>query len=420
MADTATGPDTSDRLRVLIVAPSLDGTDVGEVYSAFQTVEALSHVAQVTVLASSRVGAKPLAEQLPLAEVVTWPEIRFLYQKLERLNAQAKPGQPLFAYQVRRWIRRAQAAGRQFDIAHQILPQALRHGALPRGLGIPYVIGPLAGGLDTPAAFKSEVGGGSMAMRLRALDDVRLRHDPFLRAGFRDASLILGVAPYVADRLAPVGDIRFRTSLERGHGAFPPKNIRHDAVGRVNLLHVGRVVRTKGLRDVVRAMAELRDLPDVHLTSAGEGEDLAACRAEAKALGVADRVTFLGRIPREQVEEEYTKADVFCFPSFREPMGGVFFEAMAHGLPVITAARGGPDFIIDETSGIRLPVETPAQFATAIADAIRTLAMDPERRLALGAGARARLKSFGSWEEKATGMVALYRSVLADALDHRP
>ncbi len=160
-------------------------------------------------------------------------------------------------------------------------------------------------------------------------------------------------------------------------------------------------------------MAHLRDLPGVTLTSAGDGEDLALCRAEAERLGVADRIRFLGKIPRTQVDAEYAAADVFCFPSFREPMGGVFFEAMEYGLPVITAAYGGPDFIVDDQSGIRLPVETPEQFARAIADAIRCLAMEPERRLRLGRGARDRIAGFGTWADKARQTVGLYRDVLA-------
>jgi glycosyltransferase involved in cell wall biosynthesis len=90
----------------------------------------------------------------------------------------------------------------------------------------------------------------------------------------------------------------------------------------------------------------------------------------------------------------------------------VFFEAMEHGLPVITAARGGPDFIIDDSSGIRIAVTTPEQFATDIAAAIRALALDPARRLALGRGARARLLSFGTWEDKARATVEMYRGLL--------
>jgi glycosyltransferase involved in cell wall biosynthesis len=281
---------------------------------------------------------------------------------------------------------------------------------------IPYVIGPLGGGLETPEHFRHEVAtSASLASRLRAVDNFRLRHDPFLRASYAGASLVLGVAPYVHERLAAVGlgQVPFRPVLERGQDDLPPENIRQGTVGQLRLLHVGRTVRTKGLRDVIRAMAELRDLPGVTLVSAGDGEDLPACRDEAARQGVADRITFLGRIPREAVETEYAAADVFCFPSFREPMGGVFFEAMAHGLPVITAARGGPDFIVDESCGIRLPVETPGQFAHDIATAIRKLAAEPELRLALGRGSLDRLLSFGTWDDKAAATISLYREVLA-------
>lgn len=400
-------------LRVLIVAPALDGGDVGEVYSAFQLVEALSRVAQVTVLATARQGV-PLAQQLPLAEVVTWPEPAILYRKFERFNAIAKPWLPIFGHKLRAWVRSAQLRGQSFDIAHQILPQGMRHASPLHGLGIPYVIGPLGGGLATPAGFITELGGRSALSRLRAIDGFRLRHDRRLRASYSAAELILGVAPYVGVRLAEVGlgDRPFRPVLERAHGALPHENQRHAEAGRLRMLHVGRAIRTKGLRDTVRAMSHLRDLPDVTLISAGDGDDLSACRQEAERLGVADRITFLGRIPRAAVDAEYAAADIFCFPSFREPMGGVFFEAMEHGLPVIAAAYGGPDFIIDDRSGIRVPVRTPEQFALDIADAIRKLAMDPGLRLEMGRGARARLMSFGTWGDKAEWLLKTYQDIL--------
>jgi hypothetical protein len=124
----AAGP----RLRLLLVAASLDGTDIGEVEWAFHWVEELARRADVTVLASSREGRKPLAEQLPGVRVVTWPEPAFLYRRFERLNAMAKPGWPLFAHRARTWIKAALARGERFDIAHQLLPQACR---MPRRCG---------------------------------------------------------------------------------------------------------------------------------------------------------------------------------------------------------------------------------------------------------------------------------------------
>lgn len=401
-------------LRVLILAPALSGSDVGEVYSAFQWVEALSQCCTLTVLATSR-GGPSLAEQLPEAEVITWPEPKILYQRFERFNAMAKPWLWRFSQQAQRWIREALAAGRHFDIAHQILPQALRHPCALRHFDIPYVIGPLGGGLPTPPGFASEVGGGGIG-RLRALDKARLRVDPALRASYKRAAHLIGVAPYIGARLEKAGlkDTPFTAMLERGHGPLPALPKRSAAPGALQLLHVGRVIRTKALRDTVRAMGYLRDLPEVKLISVGDGPDLAACRSEAADLGLAATISFMGRIPREQVDAQYAAADVFCFPSFREPMGGVLFEAMEYGLPVIAADYGGPGFIIDQSSGIRLPVHSPDQLARAIAEAVRILALDPKRRAALGAGARARISAFGTWHDKAVETLNLYRTILAD------
>lgn len=405
---------TASLLKVAIVAPSLNPAGIGETEWAFRWIEALSRRALLTVLTSCRDGQPSLQEALPHAHVVSYPEIRFLYKRMERFNAMAKPGWPLFAYQARRWLLRARARGDWFDIGHQMLPQAMRHPTPFRGLGLPYVVGPVGGALDTPQEFRREVtAGSSLASELRRLDQLRLRFDPRLRVTFSQADLVLGVAPYVRDRLGDVPVTRFVTIMERGHGEVMPARREPPAdAGRLVLAHVGRVVRTKGLRDSIRALAELRDLPWIRLISAGDGPDLAACREEAARLGVADRVTFLGRVSRARVEEIYAQADIFCFPSFREPMGGVLFEAMAHGLPVVTAARGGPDFIIDDSAGIRVPVIDPVRFPREIADAIRALALDPERRLRLGRGARARLLSFGDWEAKAETVMTLYHEVL--------
>jgi glycosyltransferase involved in cell wall biosynthesis len=177
-------------------------------------------------------------------------------------------------------------------------------------------------------------------------------------------------------------------------------------------------VRTKGLRDAVRALARLPDDIDVHLDVAGQGEELPICRELARTLGVAHRITFHGQVSRDTVEKLYARADAFLFPSFREPSGSVVFEALRHGLPVITTDRGGPGFVVDQTCGIRVPAVDPEQFASDLADAITRAARDPSLLARYTAGARQRVASIGLWPNKIQWLMELYSELVEPAPCH--
>jgi len=397
-------------VKLLLIAPNVDASDVGEAFVAFKWAEALSSLTDVTLLCFHREGRPDPALQLPRARVVTWPEPAWA-RRNERLNAMLKPAWPVFERKVRLWLTEALARGDRFDVAHQIMPQAVRYASPLRHFAVPYLIGPLGGALDTPEAFRAEAASAPFFTRLRAIDAFRFRHDPWLRASYARAACVLGVAPYVAEVLRDIPLRRFEPMLELGIDDIPPWVEHEPRPGRLHLLHVGRAVRTKGLRDAVRALAHLTDLPGVTLTSAGAGEEIAAARAEAERLGVAHRVTFLGRVPRVEVERLYATHDAFCFPSFREPAGNVLYEAMRHGLPVVTADRGGPAWIVDDSCGIRVPVTDPDHFPRDIAAAVRRIALSPDLRRSLGQGARDKVAREGLWSAKAARIAALYEEL---------
>lgn len=405
-------PSTSlPRLKVLMIGLNIDGTDIGEALFAHKWADCISREVDLTLLCLQRPGRMPVAEQLPYARVITWDEPAFL-ARFERVRAMLKPAWPLFCIKVRHWIKDAAARGERFDIAHQLVPQPLRHATPLRNQGMPYVIGPKGGSLDTPPAFRHELEPRSLFVRLRDLDHVRLAVDPTLRRTYSDADLVIGSAPYIREILGDIPLKRFEVIPEfAGEKPYPPVPHKR-AAGTLRLLHVGRGVRTKGLRDVVRALAKLPDLPDITLTSAGGGEEIRLCEQEAERLGVQNRVRFLGQVPRAEVENLYAQSDLLAFPSFREPMGGVFFEAMRWGLPAIAADRGGPQVVIDESCGIRIPVTDPDRFSSDIADAIRSLALDPQRLDVLSEGARKKLVGFGSWGDRGVRMAALYREII--------
>lgn len=150
MAEAVSGGYTV--IKLVLLAPNIDGTDVGEALMAFKWAEALSQRTELTVLTFQRPGRAAVAQQLPQARVITWPEPGWA-MKHERLNAMLKPAWPIYAAHVRRWMRAALGRGERFDIAHQLMPQAARYPSPLRHFAVPYVIGPLGGALNTPPHF---------------------------------------------------------------------------------------------------------------------------------------------------------------------------------------------------------------------------------------------------------------------------
>lgn len=415
------------RRRVLLLAPCADGTDVGEARTAFEWIRRIAEHHDVTVLTYHKRNRPPVGPQLealglPGLEVVESIDLPVV-GRWERFNSLAKPGYVSWYRRARAFIRAALAAPggeHRWDVAHQLVPLALRYPSPAAGLGIPLIVGPIAGSVPTPTAFRSEVASAAWYTQLRGLDHWRLAHDRLLRRTYESADLVIGAAPYVADTLASAGMrvqqfvVQSEVGVTELAGAGSPASEREATgeAGNLRLLFVGRVIRTKGVRDAVRAMSHLRDLPGVTLDIVGDGEDRAPCEAEAATLGVTDRVTFHGRRPFAEIPSIYAAADAFLFPSFREPSGNVVVEALGYGLPVIAADRGGPAAVVDDTCGVVVPVTTPDQFAAELAAAIRGLATDPRRVLRLGAGAQARIAGSFLWDAKVAWLLARYDEVI--------
>lgn len=401
------------RPRVLAVAPYCDGTDVGEAWCAYMWVRELSRHADITLITQARPGRTPLSDQLAGVRVIARPEPGWAL-RMERLNAMAKLSYPGFYRWAKRQARDLLRSGPGFDIGHQFSPIALRFPSPLAGLGLPYVLGPLGGSLSTPDAFRGECESAAWYTRLRGLDTWRLKWDPVLKASYRGAAAVLGVAPYVRDLIGGDSLTRFTVMSELGVEQLQPA--RRDgkpARQGLRLLHVGRGVRTKGLRDCVRALARLRDIPGLHLDVAGKGEEMPICQALARALNVDHMITFHGQISRAEVDRLYRQADIFCFPSFREPSGSVIFEALGFGLPVIAADRGGPGHVIDDSCGVKIPVTDPDTYAADIAAAVRTLAGDAALRRRMADGAIRKMAAVGLWPAKIAALLDLYRDIAA-------
>ena len=113
------------------------------------------------------------------------------------------------------------------------------------------------------------------------------------------------------------------------------------------------------------SLQALTRLPDAWLWIAGVGPLEAKLRAMAQALGVAERVRFLGW--RTDASALYRTADVCVFRSRYEPLGNVVIQSWAHGLLVVAAASQGPQALIEDgKDGVLVPVDDAAALAAGV------------------------------------------------------
>ena len=128
------------------------------------------------------------------------------------------------------------------------------------------------------------------------------------------------------------------------------------------LLGMGRLHESKA-HDV--SLQALTRLPGAYLWIAGAGPLEAKLHGMAAALGVSDRVRFLGW--RTDPSALYRAADVCVFPSRYEPLGNVVIQAWAHGLPVVAAESQGPRSLITPgKDGLLVPVDDPEALAEGV------------------------------------------------------
>ncbi len=142
-----------------------------------------------------------------------------------------------------------------------------------------------------------------------------------------------------------------------------------------------RLAEQKGLDHLIKAVHLLKEkgLNSFDLVIGGDGPDREKLEQLARSLDVADRCRFLGGLNREQVREQMQLCDVFVLSSLHETFGVVVGEAMACGKPVISTRCGGPEFIVNEETGVLVDVANPQTLADAMSDFIAGRAhFDPQ------------------------------------------
>lgn len=139
--------------------------------------------------------------------------------------------------------------------------------------------------------------------------------------------------------------------------------------GDFTFLTVGGLNENKGIHLLFEAFARgFANDPGTRLRIGGHGPERMRLEKLAAQLGIADRVSFLGALTRQQVAEELARAQALVHPSRYETFGVAIVEALAMGRPVVATRCGGPDGIVTARDGLLLPVDDVDALARAMGE----------------------------------------------------
>jgi glycosyltransferase involved in cell wall biosynthesis len=212
--------------------------------------------------------------------------------------------------------------------------------------------------------------------------------------------------------------LQLKYNLDSGRIAYIPSGVeprfflprQYGSTGPLKLLYAGTWLDQRGIFYIRDALERLSaQLPGLTMTFAG-----CACPPETirEFFGpeLASTVAVQPVVPSERMQDLFASHDIFLFPSLMEGLPSVLLEAMASGMPVITAETCGmPDVVEDSFNGLLVP---PAD-ATAIEAAVLRLAASSEFRQSLGQAAQLTMARY-TWERSALMLEKLFRHVIAD------
>lgn len=416
------------RPRVLVIAEAANPEWVSVPLVGWSLAQALREVAEVHLVTQIRNRAAILRAGLVEGRDFTAIDSEAIARPLHRLSEILRMGRgkgwtmttaihaisyPYFEHLVWESFGDALKAG-HYDLVHRITPLSpttpspiARHLA---AAGVPFVLGPLNGGVPWPPGFDAE-----RRREREWLSYVRSAYKllPGRRGTLAAAGAIL------------VGSRHTQTEIPARHRArtvYLPENAidparfnkvaAQDLSGPLRACFIGRLVPYKGPDMLLEAAAPFLRDGRLVLDIIGDGPLRPALEEQARALGIAPGVTFHGLLDHRAVQDVAVRANLLTFPSIREFGGGVVLEAMALGLVPVVVDYAGPGELVSEATGYRIPIGPRAALVARLQERLGRILADPSDLPRLAAAGRAEVAARFTWAAKAARVREVYDDLL--------
>ena len=304
-----------------------------------------------------------------------------------------------------------------FDLIHHVTYVKYWSPSFLSLLPVPFIWGPVGGGESAPKAFWRD-----FSWRGRAYETVRDvarwlgERDPFVRMTVKHSILTQSTTQDTAKRLHKIGATNVQIFSETALASEEIARLAQHTLpnnSQVRFISMGRLLHWKGFHLGLRAFAQA-DLPeDAEFWLLGDGPEKQRLQALAEQLGIAHRVKFWNRLPREETLQKLSECVALVHPSLHDSGGWVCLEAMATGRPVLCLDLGGPAVQITPETGFKVAAHTPEQAVRDLAGAMTRLAQDSQLRIKMGQAGQKRVSATYSWEAKGNSLTQLYEQILA-------
>jgi glycosyltransferase involved in cell wall biosynthesis len=357
----------SKRLRILILAPDSDPDSVSTSLIGYRHSEAMAKIHDVTLIIRKvhEKAVRSVRAPFHAIEIIYAPWLDRIYAwcvKTLFKNDYGSQALTAFSYpfsQAIEWYAWCQLRTRiksgEFDVVLRIMPG---NPIIPSPLAfflrrgpIPFVIGPLNGGLPWPKGFSQADRQKEWISGLRRL----YRFLPFAHSTYRNAAAIIVGSSHIYAELAAYRDKLFFVP-ENGisPSSYPTAPRRSSRGNKLEVVFVGRLVPYKACDLALRAVASLLQKNRAHFTILGDGPERNHLVELAKSLSVEKFVSFSGWLNHTETLKRLQEADIMVFPSVREFGGGVVFEALASGVVPVVSDYGGPGDIVQPEVGYKV------------------------------------------------------------------
>jgi len=302
----------------------------------------------------------------------------------------------------------------KFDVVHRITPVSPTVPSLLaakcRAASVPFVIGPLNGGVPWPKGFDD-----ARRKEREWLSYVRSAYK--LLPGYRstlDASAALLAGS--RDTLRQIPSDYHHKCIYLPENAIDPVRFsmgpQQASPRRLHACFVGRLVPYKGPDMLLEALAPLLRDGFLHLDIIGDGPLMPALRDFVAKESLAQGVTLHGWVEHRKVPELMYRSQLLVFPSIREFGGGVVLEAMALGLVPVVVDYAGPGELVTKETGFKVPIGRRDEIIANLRKTVAAICKQPEQLAVMSKNARQRVDTLFTWDAKAAQVMQVYDWVL--------